>query len=377
MLLDKKTKPPSKAAVGSPLTILNASDVDTVISQLDLELALESQQKVFKAFSASHTDDSTTSDIQVPHRSTLTTPTQRTLVMPSRAGELLGCKFVGVPNEGSGGLPGSTVVLDAETGRVKGLVNARKLTALRNALGKFNCYAKCWEAYGTGSALSLRAVPPKREPRNLLIFGSGAQAQSHATIFLRLFTTLDSCTFIVRQSTPRSEALLSDSKKEFPKIKFNSGASEEDTSFNLSQAVHNANIILTLVPTTTPLFNSVDVTSGTHLVLVGSYKPEMRDVDDELIKRGGIILVDSKEACMKEAGELIHAGVHSEDLLELGTLLGEEGKDLRARFESSGDVTIFKSVSSRPFQSFTDTPKSESERHTPEPRYLRTCANDL
>ena len=348
MLLDKKTKSPSKAAIGSPLTILNASDVDTVLSQLDLELALESQQKVFTAFSASHTDDSTSSDIQVPHRSTLTTSTQRTLVMPSRAGELLGCKFVGVPNEGSGGLPGSTVILDAKTGKVKGLVNARKLTALRNALGKFNCYARYCEAYESGSALSLRSVPPKREPRNLLIFGSGAQAQSHAAVFLRLFSTLESCTFIVRQSTPRSEALLSGLKKEFPKIKFNSGSSE-DKSFNLSQAVHNANIILTLVPTTTPLFNSVDVTSGTHLVLVGSYKPEMRDVDDELIKRGGVIMVDSKEACLKEAGEFIHAGVQAEDLIELGALLGEEGEQLRARFESSGDVTIFKSVSSRPF----------------------------
>lgn len=164
-------------------------------------------------------------------------------------------------------------------------------------------------------------------------------------------------------------------KKEFTKIKFNSGSSE-DKSFNLSQAVHNANIILTLVPTTTPLFNSVDVTSGTHLVLVGSYKPEMRDVDDELIKRGGVIIVDSKEACLKEAGELIHAGVQAEDLIELGAILGEEGKELRARFESSGDVTIFKSVSSRPF-TFPDAPKSESERHTSEPRYLRTCANEL
>jgi ornithine cyclodeaminase/alanine dehydrogenase-like protein (mu-crystallin family) len=137
---------------------------------------------------------------------------------------------------------------------------------------------------------------------------------------------------------------LSDLKKEFPKIKFNPGSSE-DASFNLTQAVHNANIILTLVPTTTPLFNSVDVTSSTHLVLVGSYKPEMRDVDDELIRRGGVIMVDSREACMTEAGELIHAGVQAENLIELGAILGEEGKDLRTRFESSGDVTIFKSVS--------------------------------
>jgi len=124
-----KTKPTVPPTSGSSLTVLNVSDVDKVISQLDLELALESQQKVFTAFSNG------SDDIQVPHRSTLTTAAQSTLVMPSRAGDLVGCKFVGVPNEGSDGLSGTTVVLDDKTGKVKGVINARKLTALRNACG--------------------------------------------------------------------------------------------------------------------------------------------------------------------------------------------------------------------------------------------------
>lgn len=122
-----KTAVPSTS--GTSLTVLNASDVDQVVSQLDLELALESQKKVFTAFSSG------SDDIQVPHRSTLNTSTQNTLVMPSRAGDLVGCKFVGVPNEGSDGLSGTTVVLDEKTGKVKGVINARKLTALRNACG--------------------------------------------------------------------------------------------------------------------------------------------------------------------------------------------------------------------------------------------------
>lgn len=131
-MVTKPTKTKSAAAPtsGYSLTVLNASDVDKVISQLDLELALESQQKVFTAFSNG------SDDIQVPHRSTLTTAAQSTLVMPSRAGDLVGCKFVGVPNEGSDGLSGTTVVLDDKTGKVKGLINARKLTALRNAFGE-------------------------------------------------------------------------------------------------------------------------------------------------------------------------------------------------------------------------------------------------
>lgn len=194
--------------------------------------------------------------------------------------------------------------------------------------------------------MSLRALPPKRNPTNLLIFGSGAQAHAHALVFLRIFPSFTSCTIVVRRSTPRSDELLAELRSTCPKITFTLGvSSSEDGSFNLSQAVHNASVILTLVPTTTPLFKSVDVTSGTHLVLVGSYKPEMRDVDDELIRRAGVVVVDSKEACRQEAGELISAGIGSEGMVELGELCCEEVEDVRGRMGASGgDVTIFKSV---------------------------------
>lgn len=139
-MLDKSPSAPKTSApakVGSSLIVLTASDVDTVLSKLDLELALSSQKDVLTAFSAfSASQETSPDDMQIPHRTTLVTESQKTLVMPSRAGELLGCKFVAVPKEGDGGLPGTTVVLDSETGKVKGLVNARKLTALRNACGK-------------------------------------------------------------------------------------------------------------------------------------------------------------------------------------------------------------------------------------------------
>lgn len=73
----------------------------------------------------------------------------------------------------------------------------------------------------------------------------------------------------------------------------------------------------------------------------------MRDVDNDLINRAGIVLVDSKEACSLEAGELITAGLssESEQLVELGELFGKDGEETRSRVMESGDVTIFKSVS--------------------------------
>lgn len=87
----------------------------------------------------------------------------------------------------------------------------------------------------------------------------------------------------------------------------------------------------------------------------------MREIDTDLVLRGGKIVVDSKEACLSEAGELIAADCKPSDLVELGELvqLADESsgrehapelqvwtprEDLVQGVRASGDVTIFKSV---------------------------------
>lgn len=203
----------------------------------------------------------------------------------------------------------------------------------------------------------MRSLSPPRPPTNLLIFGSGAQASAHAILFLKLFPSLTSVTIIIRRPSSRSAALLTSLTASFPSVSFQVGVSTypqpssddtpSDLSINLSQAVHNANIILTLTSAKEPLFNSVDVTSGTHVVCVGSYKPEMREVDEQLIRRAGLVVVDSKAACAAEAGELIAANVGAEGMVELGELLagGAVGQQAIERVQHSGDINLFKSVS--------------------------------
>lgn len=73
----------------------------------------------------------------------------------------------------------------------------------------------------------------------------------------------------------------------------------------------------------------------------------MAEVDDELIRRAGKILVDSRDACRAEAGEFIRAKVEPEDLVEVGELLELDGKSIPNAVDGvkrAGDVTIFKSV---------------------------------
>jgi len=85
----------------------------------------------------------------------------------------------------------------------------------------------------------------------------------------------------------------------------------------------------------------------------------MKEVDRELILRAllGKMVVDSREACLQEAGELIDAKIHADQLMEIGELVPIENLDVAAkktliagaRTENTetgfdGPVTLFKSV---------------------------------
>lgn len=123
----------------SSLIVLSGSEVDAVLKQPGaIQAAVASERQLFIDFHRSQHEDP--SSIQLPHRLTVSSSQHKVLFMPSRYGheQTTGCKIVSVPTrpDDQGGLAGTTIVLDEETGVVKGMVNARKLTAVRNACGE-------------------------------------------------------------------------------------------------------------------------------------------------------------------------------------------------------------------------------------------------
>ncbi|KAI9635539.1 uncharacterized protein MKK02DRAFT_44229 [Dioszegia hungarica] len=318
------------------LTILTAADVDRVLASLDLDKAIASQAAVFDAFSAVPSSASTPENgvppIQNPHRTTIETEQSTSLFMPARVTELGGatCKIVSVPKASAGpnegGLPAATVVLD-DKGVVRGLVNARKLTAMRNACG---------------SALFLRRCPPAGPITQCVFFGSGEQIYAHASVFLRLYGSIVRCTFVVRSKNERAVGLVRRLEAEHPAITlYLRSADSADTSPSsaLSDLLFTAQVIVAATSSQKALFPTSSVRPGTRVILIGSYKPHMREVEDSLLRRASRVVVDSKKACLQEAGELISAGITEEDLEELGSMR-EGGKPVRSR----EDIVLFKSV---------------------------------
>lgn len=73
---------------------------------------------------------------------------------------------------------------------------------------------------------------------------------------------------------------------------------------DLEAAVGEADIICCATTAREPVVAGVWLRPGQHVDLVGAFRPDMREVDDEAIARAAVF-VDTREGCLKEAGDLV------------------------------------------------------------------------
>ena len=109
-------------------------------------------------------------------------------------------------------------------------------------------------------------------------------------------------------------------------------------------AVRSADIVCCATLSTAPLVRGAWLKPGTHVDLVGGYTPQMREADDEVVRRARVF-VDTRAGALVEAGDVvdpIRRGVIGEadiqgDLWDLcrGAVSGRR---------SASEITLFKSV---------------------------------
>jgi len=319
------------------LLILSASDVDRITVNLSPDELMQSMANVFSTVSRSSSQASSAEEpYYLPHRTTVNMSHHKSLFMPSRVASVgTAIKVVSVPTSPAaqpGGLPASTLVLDEDTGRVKAIVNARSLTALRNAAGS---------ALATKLALSLPGRNP--EPKVLVLFGAGQQIAAHAHLFLRVFPSLTECHIINRSDSSRLQDLKASLERAYPTKSIRTHGGERRTAGDTDAVVGAADIICTATSSTSLLFPAALVKPGAHLNLIGSFTPHMKEIGVELVQRAGPVIVESAEAALAEAGELIEARYARENVVEIGKLVSS-GEERRSFGSRAGDVTIFKSV---------------------------------
>ena len=298
------------------MRILSATDVRTA---LPMPEAIEAMRDAFAAVSAGTAD--------IPLRTHIPLPDDRgaTLTMPAatRSPVRLGAKLLTVfPNNPSRKLPmiqGLVVMFDEETGRASGLLEGMTLTAIRT---------------GAASGLATELLS-KRDASSVAIIGSGTQARTQLEAVC--------CVRPIERVTIYSRNDANAARFAEEMVDRTGVPVSVQVASSAAAAADGADIICTATSASDPVLASADVAAGTHVNAVGSYTPQMRELDVELLSRARIV-VDQRSAALAEAGELIAAidagAVREEELIELGEIIsgtrrGRLGDD---------EITVFKSV---------------------------------
>jgi len=212
---------------------------------------------------------------------------------------------------------GVVLLLDMNTGAILSMIDGTYLTALRT---------------GAASGIATKLLA-REDAETIAVFGCGTQGKTQLEAICNV--------------RPIKQALLYDINIDAAENLKSTMAERLDISIHIEQKLQNlkqADIICTATNSIKSLFSRNDLNYGVHINAIGSYKPEMQELDPRIIK-SGILFTDSREAVLKESGDLIKPlkdGVFSENIIrgEIGDVINS---NVSGR-ETTDDITIFKSV---------------------------------
>ncbi len=220
--------------------------------------------------------------------------------------------FQGIPV-----IQGILILIDSVSGEILSIMDGEYLTALRT---------------GAASGLATRCFS-RKDARVLALFGCGAQGrtQCEAVICERSIEKV----FVFDNKKEAAEKFLAEMKEKFP---------VEWVYANDTSVLKEADIICTATNSREPLFRLGEVRKGVHINAVGSFQPEMQELDPFLI-RDARIFVDQAESCLKESGDLIKP--IADGIITGHPIAGEIGDYCLNKIggrESDDQITVFKSV---------------------------------
>lgn len=248
------------------------------------------------------------------------------LLMPAwNPSKNAGVKIVTVSPENSQfdlpSINGTYIYLDAVKGTIKAILEAKSLTVKRTA---------------SASALASTFLS-KENSSSLLMIGTGALSvnliKAHASV--RPIKNV----FIWGRNFSKAQAICKTLK-------------EEDFTITAVQTIEEkiseVDIISCATLSKTPLVLGKYLKAGQHVDLVGAYKKDMREADNEVIKKGAVY-IDTYQGGLKESGDILiplQTGVLKQedinaDLFELCS--SKEIAEEKGR-KNDDEITVFKSV---------------------------------
>lgn len=243
------------------------------------------------------------------------------LLMPAwQAGKHLGLKTVSIfPDNNTQGLPGlhSTYTLfDATTGKPLAALNGDVITSRRTA---------------AASALAARWLS-RPDSQTLLVVGAGRIASLLADAYrtVRPIRTV----LVWDRNADNALALVE---------RLNRDGFDAQHVRELESAARQADIITCATLATEPLIKGEWLQAGTHLDLIGSFMPTMRESDDACFTRA-TVFVDTDEAAMKSGDILEPIKSGKFDPADITATLEDLCQGRHPGRQSADEITLFKAV---------------------------------
>lgn len=233
----------------------------------------------------------------------------------------IGVKIVTVsPDNNAIGKPavmGLYLLLDGKTGEPQALIDGQRLTQWRTACA---------------SALAASYLA-REDASRLLIIGAGALspflAKAHSAV--RPIKRIR----IWNRTFANAEKVASSLKAE---------GMDAEAVDDLDSALGDTDIVSSATIATTPLVKGALLKPGTHVDLVGGFTPDMRESDDDAIRRARVY-VDTRAGATKEAGDIVQplaSGVLKPENIVAD--LHELARGEKKGRGSADEITLFKSV---------------------------------
>jgi ornithine cyclodeaminase len=220
---------------------------------------------------------------------------------------------------GHASVTGIYLLMKGDTGEPLAAIDGRVFTLWRTA---------------ASSALAARFLASE-DAESLVMVGAGALAPYliRAHVSVRPLRKIA----IWNRTRERAAAVAA----ELSSLGFDARAADD-----LESAIRAADIVSSATLSASPLVQGSWLRPGTHLDLVGGFKPTMREADDETLRRARVY-VDTRASALKEAGDIVdplrRQVIREEDvrgdLFDLcrGRVQGRARPD---------EITLFKSVGS-------------------------------
>ena len=265
-------------------------------------------------------------EVPLRHHHTIAGPAQDAspgtlLLMPAwQIGRSLGIKIVTVfPDNARLSLPavhGTYILLDAATGAPRALLDGTALTLRRTA---------------AASALAADYLA-RRDSAVHLMVGTGALAPHLAAAHAAMRPIRE--TRIWSRDPAKAEVLAAH---------LAAAGTAAAPAPDLAEAAASADIVTCATLASEPLIRGAWLRPGTHLDLVGGYTPQMREADDEAVRRARVYI--DTDAALSEAGDILQplqSGVLGRENIA-GDLFGLARGECASRRDPA-EITLFKSV---------------------------------